>query len=98
MKLKTSRISIGHALAQMPQAMHLEAVGASSTFTSTPNGHASLHLPQPTHPSKRWVLPKFFALSGVLYSMPVSDVLTFAVAAVLIAKTYRELGAPEAAE
>ena len=44
----TSRISIGHALAQMPQAMHLEAVGASSTFTSTPNGHASLHLPQPT--------------------------------------------------
>ena len=44
------------------------------------------------------LLPKFFALSGVLYSMPVSDVLTFAVAAVLIAKTYRELGAPEAAE
>ena len=39
------------------------------------------------------LLPKFFALSGVLYSMPVSDVLTFAVAAVLIAKTYRELGA-----
>ena len=29
------------------------------------------------------------------YSMPVSDVLTFAVAAVLIAKTYRELGAAE---
>ena len=27
------------------------------------------------------LLPKFFALSGVLYSMPVSDVLTFAVAA-----------------
>ena len=41
------------------------------------------------------LLPKFFALSGVLYSMPVSDVLTFAVAAVLIAKTYRELGAAE---
>ena len=39
------------------------------------------------------LLPKSFALSGVLYSMPVSDVLTFAVAAVLIAKTYRELGA-----
>ena len=39
--------------------------------------------------------PSFFALSGVLYSMPVSDVLTFAVAAVLIAKTYRELGAAE---
>ena len=44
------------------------------------------------------LLPKFFALSGVLYSMPVSDVLTFAVAAVLIAKTCRELGTPEAAE
>ena len=44
------------------------------------------------------LLPKFFALSGVLYSMPVSDVLTFAVAAVLIARTYRELGALEAAE
>ena len=44
------------------------------------------------------LLPRFFALSGVLYSMPVSDVLTFAVAAVLIAKTYRELSAPEAAE
>lgn len=41
------------------------------------------------------LLPRFFALSGVLYSMPVSDVLTFAVAAVLIAKTYRELGAAE---
>ena len=44
------------------------------------------------------LLPRFFALSGVLYSMPVSDVLTFAVAAILITKTYRELGAPEAAE
>ena len=44
------------------------------------------------------VLPKFFGLSGVLYSMPVSDVLTFAVSAVLIAKTYRELNAPAAAE
>ena len=41
------------------------------------------------------LLPKFFALSGVLYSMPVSDVLTFAVAAILITKTYRELGAAE---
>ena len=44
------------------------------------------------------LLPKFFALSGVLYSMPVSDVLTFAAAAVLIAKTYRELGAQCSAE
>ena len=43
------------------------------------------------------LLPGFFGLSGVLYSMPVSDVLTFFIAAVLIAKTYRELEA-EAAE
>ena len=41
------------------------------------------------------LLPRAFGLMGVLYSMPVSDVLTFAVAAVLIAKTYRELGAAE---
>ena len=41
------------------------------------------------------LLPKFFALSGVLYSMPVSDVLTFAVAAILITKTCRGLGAAE---
>lgn len=41
------------------------------------------------------LLPRFFALSGVLYSMPVSDVLTFAVAAVLITKTCRGLGAAE---
>ena len=39
------------------------------------------------------LLPKFFGLSGVLYSMPVSDILTFALAAILIAKTYRELKA-----
>ena len=39
------------------------------------------------------LLPEFFGLSGVLYSMPVSDVLTFLIAAVLIAKTYRELRA-----
>ena len=37
------------------------------------------------------LLPKFFGLDGVLYSMPVSDVLTFFVSAVLIAQTYREL-------
>ena len=36
-------------------------------------------------------LPLFFGLDGVLYSMPVSDVLTFAVALALIVKTYREL-------
>lgn len=37
------------------------------------------------------LLPRFFGLSGVLYSMPVSDVLTFVIAAVLIVKTFREL-------
>ncbi len=37
------------------------------------------------------ILPRFFGLSGVLYSMPVSDVLTFIVALVLIIQTYREL-------
>ena len=37
------------------------------------------------------VLPRFFGLDGVLYSMPVSDVLTFAVAVVLILRTDRQL-------
>ena len=37
------------------------------------------------------ILPVFFGLDGVLYSMPVSDVLTFLIAAVLIGRTYREL-------
>ena len=37
------------------------------------------------------LLPQFFALDGVLYSMPVSDVLTFIVAALVIRKTYQEL-------
>lgn len=37
------------------------------------------------------LLPIFFGLSGVLYSMPVSDVLTFVVAVFLICRTYREL-------
>ena len=39
------------------------------------------------------VLPIFFGLDGVLYSMPVSDILTFAVALFLIIRTYRELTA-----
>ena len=39
------------------------------------------------------LLPVFFGLDGVLYSMPVSDVLTFAAAAFIIVKTYRELNA-----
>ena len=38
------------------------------------------------------LLPVFFGLDGVLYSMPVSDVLTFVISAVIIVKTYRELG------
>ena len=37
------------------------------------------------------LLPRFFGLDGVLYSMPMSDLLTFVIAAYLIAKTYREL-------
>ena len=36
-------------------------------------------------------LPLVFGLDGVLYSMPVSDVLTFLISAVIIVKTYREL-------
>lgn len=40
------------------------------------------------------VLPVYFGLDGVLYSMPVSDVLTFAVALVLIVGTYRQLKSP----
>lgn len=37
------------------------------------------------------VLPLFWGLDGVLYAMPVSDVLTFIVAAFLIVRTYQEL-------
>ena len=36
-------------------------------------------------------LPLAFGLDGVLYSMPVSDILTFIISAIIIAKTYREL-------
>ena len=42
------------------------------------------------------VLPRFFGLDGVLYSMQVSDILTFAVALVLILQTYRRLSSSEA--
>jgi Na+-driven multidrug efflux pump len=38
------------------------------------------------------LLPRFFGLDGVLYSMPVSDILTAIVSAVIIASTYRQLG------
>lgn len=37
------------------------------------------------------LLPVFFGLNGVLYSMPVSDALTFLAAVFLIARTYRQL-------
>jgi Na+-driven multidrug efflux pump len=38
------------------------------------------------------LLPRFFGLDGVLYSMPVSDILTAIVSAVIIVGTYRQLG------
>jgi len=37
------------------------------------------------------VLPRFFGLDGVLYSMPVSDVLTFIIAGYISIKIYKEL-------
>lgn len=37
------------------------------------------------------ILPLVFGLNGVLYSMPVSDFLTFIVSVVLIYRTYQEL-------
>lgn len=40
------------------------------------------------------LLPVFFGLNGVLYSMPVSDLLTFVIAAFLIRRTWRELSQP----
>jgi len=38
------------------------------------------------------LLPRFFGLDGVLYSMPLSDALTFVIALLLIVQTFRELG------
>ena len=38
------------------------------------------------------ILPIFFGLDGVLYSMPVSDILTFTIALFLIVRTYKEIG------
>lgn len=40
------------------------------------------------------LLPVFFDLDGVLYSMPVSDVLTFVISCIAIVFTYRSLAAP----
>lgn len=37
------------------------------------------------------ILPIFFGLNGVLYSMPVSDILTAIISAVIITKTFKEL-------
>ena len=37
------------------------------------------------------ILPVYFGLDGVLYSMPVSDVLTAVISAIIIAVTYKQL-------
>ena len=37
------------------------------------------------------LLPLFFGLDGVLYSMPVSDALTFVLSLIVICRTYRTL-------
>ena len=37
------------------------------------------------------ILPRFFGLDGVLYSMPVSDILTAVLSCIVIANTYRSL-------
>lgn len=37
------------------------------------------------------LLPVFFGLDGVLYSMPASDILTAVISAIIITKTYKEL-------
>ncbi|MEZ3433087.1 MAG: MATE family efflux transporter [Lachnospiraceae bacterium] len=37
------------------------------------------------------LLPRFYGLDGVLYSMPVSDILTFVISIIVIASTYRQL-------
>lgn len=41
------------------------------------------------------LLPRFFGLDGVLYSMPVSDALTFAISVALILRTQAALGRGE---
>lgn len=37
------------------------------------------------------LLPRFFGLDGVLYSMPASDVLTAIISLVIIRRTFKEL-------
>jgi Na+-driven multidrug efflux pump len=44
------------------------------------------------------LLPMFFGLNGVLYSMPVSDILTAVISFVIVMVTYRELGERKHAE
>jgi len=44
------------------------------------------------------LLPVFFGLNGVLYSMPVSDALTFLLSAIVIAYTYKTLKNPSKEE
>ena len=41
------------------------------------------------------LLPRFFGLNGVLYSMPVSDLLTFLIALFVILRTMKELSGQE---
>ena len=41
------------------------------------------------------LLPRFWGLAGVMYSMPVSDVLTFLISCVCIYRTYKALNNPE---
>ncbi|MGN0547517.1 MAG: MATE family efflux transporter [Acutalibacteraceae bacterium] len=43
------------------------------------------------------LLPIFFGLDGVLYSMPLSDILTAVISAVIIAKTFKQLSINEKA-
>ena len=44
------------------------------------------------------LLPRFFGLDGILYSMPVSDILTFIISLALIARTYKQLAAARTGE
>jgi len=41
------------------------------------------------------LLPVFFGLDGLLYSFPLSDILTFIIAAIIIWRTYQELSSGE---
>ena len=44
------------------------------------------------------ILPLFFGLDGVLYSMPVSDILTFLISAAVIFSTYKYLDSEQKKE